>query len=218
MTLRELKAHLPDLTWDKVNQKTSDVMTSVRRSIPALNQSLDADFHQLKDIAVLRLSHEDRLDEIAAEEHRRRQLVEDGSTAAALKNRRVDVISFTAPTTESVPTSSARPCASTTPLVAVAAVEAAKAQAEVSVVVMAVDAAMEAHPERTRTGLERWQRGWTMDVETGLSEIEMDLARKAGQMLTGQHDARADGAATSSTMADMEAMLSRILEKSQAAH
>eukprot|EP00873_Tetraselmis_striata_P021671 jgi/Tetstr1/441935/TSEL_030142.t1 len=45
----------------------------------------------------------------------------------------------------------------------------------------------------------------------------MDLARKAGHMLTGQHDPPA-GAATSSTMADLEAMFSRILEKSQAAH
>eukprot|EP00873_Tetraselmis_striata_P035585 jgi/Tetstr1/455849/TSEL_042639.t1 len=36
MTFRELKAHLPDLTWDKVNQKAFDVMISVWRSIPAL--------------------------------------------------------------------------------------------------------------------------------------------------------------------------------------
>eukprot|EP00873_Tetraselmis_striata_P008622 jgi/Tetstr1/428886/TSEL_018865.t1 len=58
-----------------------------------------------------------------------------------------------------------------------------------------------------------------MDVATGgLSKLEMDLARKAGHMLTGQHDSSADGAATSSTMADLEAMFSRILEKSQAAH
>eukprot|EP00873_Tetraselmis_striata_P003326 jgi/Tetstr1/423590/TSEL_014262.t1 len=52
----------------------------------------------------------------------------------------------------------------------------------------------------------------------GLSKLEMGMARKAGHMLTGQHDARAVGAATSSTMADVEAMFSRILEKSQAAH
>eukprot|EP00873_Tetraselmis_striata_P043385 jgi/Tetstr1/463649/TSEL_008510.t1 len=96
-------------------------------------------------------------------EHRCRQLVGDyGSTAPALKNR------------------SARPCTSTTPLEAVAAVEAAEAQAEVSVVVMAVDAAMEAHPE-----------------------ADEDRARTL---------------ATSSTMADLEAMFARILEKSQAAH
>eukprot|EP00873_Tetraselmis_striata_P037388 jgi/Tetstr1/457652/TSEL_004233.t1 len=54
--------------------------------------------------------------------------------------------------------------------------------------------------------------------ETGLSKLEMDLARKARHMLTGQHDAHADGAATSSTIADLEAMFYRILEKSQAAH
>eukprot|EP00873_Tetraselmis_striata_P036953 jgi/Tetstr1/457217/TSEL_043865.t1 len=70
MTLRELKVHLPDLMWDKVNQKAFDVMTSVWRSIPALKQSLDAGFHQLKDIAVLRQSHENRLDEKAAEVER----------------------------------------------------------------------------------------------------------------------------------------------------
>eukprot|EP00873_Tetraselmis_striata_P016442 jgi/Tetstr1/436706/TSEL_025489.t1 len=62
---------------------------------------------------------------------------------------------------------------STTPLVAVAAVEAAEAQAEVAVVVMAVDAAMEAHPEADED--------------------------RAGTL-------------------DLEAMFSRILEKSQAAH
>eukprot|EP00873_Tetraselmis_striata_P020513 jgi/Tetstr1/440777/TSEL_029085.t1 len=67
MTLRELRAHLPDLAWDNVNQKAFDVTTFVWRSMPALKQSLDAGFHQLKDIAVLRQSHEDRLDEIAAE-------------------------------------------------------------------------------------------------------------------------------------------------------
>eukprot|EP00873_Tetraselmis_striata_P041598 jgi/Tetstr1/461862/TSEL_006941.t1 len=75
MTLRELKAHLPDLTWDKVNQKAFDVMTSVWRSIPALKQSLDAGFHKLKDIVVLRQSHEDRLDEIAAEVERYEDIV-----------------------------------------------------------------------------------------------------------------------------------------------
>eukprot|EP00873_Tetraselmis_striata_P043435 jgi/Tetstr1/463699/TSEL_008558.t1 len=152
MTLREPKAHLPDFTWDKVNQKAFDVMTSVWRSIPALKQSLDASFNLLKDIAVLRQSHEDRLDEL---------------------RRRVDVTSFTEPTTENVPTSSAQPCMSTTPPVAVAAVEAAEAQAEVAVVVMAVDAAMEAHPEADED--------------------------RAGTL-------------------DLEAMFSRILEKSQAAH
>eukprot|EP00873_Tetraselmis_striata_P033373 jgi/Tetstr1/453637/TSEL_040593.t1 len=119
MTLRELKAHLQDLTWDKVNQKAFDVMTSVWRSIPALKQSLDAGFHQLKDIAVLRQSHEDRLDELAAEVERYEDI------------------------------------------------------AEVAVVVMAVDAAMEAHPE-----------------------ADEDRARTL----------------------DLEAMFSRILEKSQAAH
>eukprot|EP00873_Tetraselmis_striata_P017409 jgi/Tetstr1/437673/TSEL_026340.t1 len=62
---------------------------------------------------------------------------------------------------------------STTPLVAVAAVEAAEAQAEVAVVVMAADAAMEAHPEADED--------------------------RAGTL-------------------DLEAMFSRILEKSQAAH
>eukprot|EP00873_Tetraselmis_striata_P035584 jgi/Tetstr1/455848/TSEL_042638.t1 len=62
---------------------------------------------------------------------------------------------------------------STTPLVAVAAVEAAEAQAEVAVVVMAVDAAMEAHPEADED--------------------------RAGTL-------------------NLEAMFSRILEKSQAAH
>eukprot|EP00873_Tetraselmis_striata_P039742 jgi/Tetstr1/460006/TSEL_005328.t1 len=86
-----------------------DVMTSVWRSIPGLKQSLDADFHPQKDVAVLRQPHEDRLDEIAAEV----ELYED----IVRKDE------------------------------AVAAVEAAEAQAEVSVVVMAVDAAMEAHPE-----------------------------------------------------------------------
>eukprot|EP00873_Tetraselmis_striata_P044395 jgi/Tetstr1/464659/TSEL_009413.t1 len=123
MTLRELKAHLPDLTWDKVNQKAFDVMTFVWRSIPALKQSLDVGFHQLKDIAVLRQSHEDRLDEIAAEVER----YED--------------------------------------IVAVAAVEAAEARAEVAVVVMAVDAAMEARPEADE------DRAGTLDLEAMFSRI-----------------------------------------------
>eukprot|EP00873_Tetraselmis_striata_P035941 jgi/Tetstr1/456205/TSEL_042973.t1 len=90
MTLRELKVHLPDFTWDK-----------------------------LKDIVVLRQSHEDRLGEIAAEVERYEDI------------------------------------------------------AKVSVVVMAVDAAMQAHPEADED--------------------------RAG-------------------MQDLEAMFSRILETSQAAH
>eukprot|EP00873_Tetraselmis_striata_P003325 jgi/Tetstr1/423589/TSEL_014261.t1 len=57
------------------NQKAFDVMTSVWRSIPALKQSLDVGFHHLKDIAALRLSHEDRLDEIAAEVERYEDIV-----------------------------------------------------------------------------------------------------------------------------------------------
>eukprot|EP00873_Tetraselmis_striata_P041219 jgi/Tetstr1/461483/TSEL_006589.t1 len=138
-------------------------MTSVWRSIPALKQSLDVGFHHLKDIAALRLSHEDRLDEIAAEVERYEDIVRkdeirmaEALTAAqhfgtdwsiGAGSWRVDVTSFKGPTTESVPTSSARPCTSATPAVVVAAMEAAEAQAEVSVVVRAVDAAMEAHPE-----------------------------------------------------------------------
>eukprot|EP00873_Tetraselmis_striata_P038744 jgi/Tetstr1/459008/TSEL_004476.t1 len=94
-------------------------MTSLWRSIPALKQSLDVGFHQLKDIAVLRQSHEDRLDDLAAEVERYEDI------------------------------------------------------AAVSVEVMAVDAAMEAH-------------------------LEVDEDR-AGTL-------------------DLEAMFSRILEKSQAAH
>eukprot|EP00873_Tetraselmis_striata_P012634 jgi/Tetstr1/432898/TSEL_002340.t1 len=116
MTLRELKAHLPDLTWDKVNLKAFDVITSVWRSIPALKQSLDAGFHQLKDIAVLRQSHEDRLDEIAAEVERYEDI-------------------------------------------------AAEAHAGVSVEVMAVDAAMEAHLEADE------DRGGTLDLEAMFSRI-----------------------------------------------
>eukprot|EP00873_Tetraselmis_striata_P008291 jgi/Tetstr1/428555/TSEL_018549.t1 len=68
-------------------------------------------------------------------------------------------------------TSSAQPCASTTPLVAVAAVEAAEAQAEVAVVVMAVDAAMEAHPEADE------DRAGTLDLEAMFSRVlEKSLA------------------------------------------
>eukprot|EP00873_Tetraselmis_striata_P043286 jgi/Tetstr1/463550/TSEL_008429.t1 len=60
-------------------------MTSVWRSIPALKQSLDAGFHQLKDIVVLRQSHEDRLGEIAAEVERYEDiLVEDGTITQEL--------------------------------------------------------------------------------------------------------------------------------------
>eukprot|EP00873_Tetraselmis_striata_P006997 jgi/Tetstr1/427261/TSEL_017446.t1 len=212
MTLRELKAHLPDLTWDKVNQKVFDVMTSVWRSIPALKQSLDAGFHQLKDIVVLRQSHEDRLDELAAEVERYEDIVRKdeirmaealtaaqhfaeltGASAPAagggrqhgtstqepvitwtmINGRRVRAQLVVLKDTHQIRPFSAQPCMSTTPLVAVAAVEAAEAQAEVAVVFMAVDAAMEAHPEADED--------------------------RAGTL-------------------DLEAMFSRILEKSQAAH
>eukprot|EP00873_Tetraselmis_striata_P037700 jgi/Tetstr1/457964/TSEL_044477.t1 len=189
MTLRELKAHLPDLTWDKVNQKAFDVMTSVWRSIPALKQSRDAGFHQLKDIVVLRQAHEDHLDEIAAEVERYEDIVRKDEirmaealltaaqhfaeltgasapatgggrqhgtitqepvitwTMAMVYGRRVRAQLVVVKDTHLIRPFSAQPCTSTTPLVAVAAVEAAEAQAAVSVEVMAVDAAMEPHLE-----------------------------------------------------------------------
>eukprot|EP00873_Tetraselmis_striata_P022277 jgi/Tetstr1/442541/TSEL_030639.t1 len=232
MTLRELKAHLPDLTWDKVNQKAFDVMTAVWRSIPALKQSLDVGFPQLKDIVVLRQSHEDRLDEIAAEVERYEDIVRKdeirmaealtaaqnfaeliGASALAAgggrqhgTNTQEPVITWTMVNARCVraqlvvvkDTHHIRPlceactkargrdifhganyrecankfgCLNHASLVA--AVEAAEAQADVSVAVMAVDAAMEAHPEADED--------------------------RAGTL-------------------DLEAMFSRILEKSQAAH
>eukprot|EP00873_Tetraselmis_striata_P007472 jgi/Tetstr1/427736/TSEL_017860.t1 len=160
MTLRELKAHLSDLVWDKVNQKAFDIMTSaVWRSVPALKHSLDAGFHQLKYIAVLRQSHEDRLDELAAEKERCEDIV------------RRDEIRIAEAMTAAQASSSARPCTSTTP---VAAVEAAEAEDEaVAKVVVEADEAMEVH-------------------------LEAD----------GDHDGTLD----------LEAMFSRILKKSQAAH
>eukprot|EP00873_Tetraselmis_striata_P004920 jgi/Tetstr1/425184/TSEL_015645.t1 len=83
MTVQELKAHLPDLTWDKGDQKAFDVMTDVWRSVPTLKQSLDAGFHELKDIAVLRQSREDRLDELVAEIERCEDIVRRGEIRMA---------------------------------------------------------------------------------------------------------------------------------------
>eukprot|EP00873_Tetraselmis_striata_P002647 jgi/Tetstr1/422911/TSEL_013692.t1 len=320
MTLRELKAHLPDLTWDKVNQKAFDVMTSVWRSIPALKQSLDAGFHQLKDIAVLRQSHEDRLDELAAEVERYEDIVrkDEIRMAEALTAAQ----HFAEQTGASAPAAGGgRQHGTSTPepVITWTMVNGRRVRAQLVVVkdthqirplceactkacgrdifhganyrecankfgsTMYVndaaggrggrgggrgadrggrgghgggrgdggapgggrgpcwnagcdgahnftecdkpitDPTLIARLKRNQRERERrlaygQQRGWAMDVETGLSKLEMDLARKAGHMLTGRHDAHVDGAATSSTMADLEAMFSRILQKSQAAH
>eukprot|EP00873_Tetraselmis_striata_P010370 jgi/Tetstr1/430634/TSEL_020427.t1 len=320
MTLRELKAHLPDLTWDKVNQKAFDVMTSVWRSIPAFKQSLDAGFHQLKDIAVLRQSYEDRLDEIAAEVERYEEIVRKDeirmAEALTAAQHLAELTGTSAPTA-----GGGRQHGTSTQeaVITWTMVNGRRVQAQLVIVkdthqirplceactkargrdifhganyrecankfgsTMYVNDAAGGRGDRgSGRGVSRggrgghggglgdggapgggrgpcWntacdgahnftecdkpityptliarlkrnqrererrlaygqQRGWTMDVETGLSKLEMDLARKAGHMLTGQHDAHADGAATSSTMADLEAMFSRILEKSQAAH
>eukprot|EP00873_Tetraselmis_striata_P007828 jgi/Tetstr1/428092/TSEL_018147.t1 len=172
MTLRELKAHLPDLTWAKVNLKAFDIMTSMWRSVPALKQSLDAGFHQLKDIAVLRQSHrqrklpavEDNINNNTAPTHGslsspipwsmdvmcelnwsacETPIISARCASHALRQR--DAMSFMAPTTGSALASSARPCTSTTPVVAV---EAAEAEDEaVAVVVVDADEAMGAHLE-----------------------------------------------------------------------
>eukprot|EP00873_Tetraselmis_striata_P000384 jgi/Tetstr1/420648/TSEL_011736.t1 len=320
MTLRELKAHLPDLTWDKVNQKAFDVMTFVWRSIPALKQSLDAGFHQLKDIAVLRQSHEDRLDEIAAEVERYEDIVrKDEIRMAEALTAAQHFAELTGASAPAAGGGRQHGTSTQEPVITWTMVNGRRVRAQLVVVkdthqirplceactkargrdifhganyrecankfgsTMYVndaasgrggrgggrsagrggrgghgggrgdggapgggrgpcwnagcdgahnftecdkpitDPTLIARLKRNQRERERrlaygQQRGWTMDVETGLSKLEMDLARKAGRMLTGQHDAHADGAATSSTMADLEAMFSRILEKSRAAH
>eukprot|EP00873_Tetraselmis_striata_P045393 jgi/Tetstr1/465657/TSEL_010303.t1 len=320
MTLRELKAHLPDLTWDKVNQKAFDVMTSVWRSIPALKQSLDAGFHQLKDIAVLRQSHEDRLDEIAAEVERYEDIVrKDEIRMAEALTAAQHFAELTGASAPAAGGGRQHGTSTPEPVITWTMVNGRRVRAQLVVVkdthqirplceactkargrdifhganyrecankfgsTMYVndaaggrggrgggrgagrvgrgghgggrgdggapgggrgpcwnagcdgahnftecdkpitDPTLIARLKRNQRERERrlaygQQRGWAMDVETGLSKLEMDLARKAGHMLTGRHDAHVDGAARSSTMADLEAMFSRILEKSQAAH
>eukprot|EP00873_Tetraselmis_striata_P037868 jgi/Tetstr1/458132/TSEL_044624.t1 len=316
MTLRELKAHLPDLTWDKVNQKAFDVMTSVWRSIPALKQSLDVGFHQLKDIAVLRHPHEDRLDELAAEVERYEDIVrKDEIRMAEALTAAQHFAELTGASAPAAGGGRQHGTSTQEPVITWTMVNGRRVRAQLVVVkdthhirplceactkargrdifhganyrecankfgsTMYVndaaggrggrgggrgagrggrgghgggrgdggapgggrgpcwnvgcdgahnftecdkpitDPTLIARLKRNQRERERrlaygQQRGWTMDVETGLSKLEMDLARKAGHMLTGQHDAHADGAATSSTMADLEAMFSRILEKS----
>eukprot|EP00873_Tetraselmis_striata_P018566 jgi/Tetstr1/438830/TSEL_027339.t1 len=314
MTIRELKAHLPDLTCDKVRQKAFDVMTYVWRSIPALKQSLDAGFHQLKDIAVLRQSHEDRLDELAAEVERYEDIVrKDEIRMAEALTADQHFAELTGASAPAAGGGRQHGTSTEEPVITWTMVNGHRVRAQLVVVkdthqirplceactkargrdifhganyrecankfgsTMYVndaaggrggrgggrgagrggrgghgggrgdggapgggrgpcwnagcdgahkpitDPTLIARPKRNQRERERrlaygQQRGWAMDVETGLSKLEMDLARKAGHMLTGRHDAHVDGAATSSTMADMEAMFSRILEKSQAAH
>eukprot|EP00873_Tetraselmis_striata_P019102 jgi/Tetstr1/439366/TSEL_027801.t1 len=320
MTLRELKAHLPYLTWDKVNQKAFDVMTSAWRFIPALKQSLDVGFHRLKDIVVLRQSHEDRLDEIAAEVERYDDIVrKDEIRMAEALTAAQHCAELTGASAPAAGGGRQHGTSTQEPVITWTMVNGRRVRAQLVVLkdthqirplckactkargrdifhganyrecankfgsTMYIndaagglggrgggrgagrgvrgghgggrgdggapgggrgpcwnagcdsthnftecdkpitDPTLIARLKRNQQERERrlayeHQRGWTMDAETGLSKLEMDMARKAGHMLSGQHDARADGAATSSTMADMEAMFSRILEKSQAAH
>eukprot|EP00873_Tetraselmis_striata_P026594 jgi/Tetstr1/446858/TSEL_034336.t1 len=182
ITLRELKARLPDLTWDK-----------------------------LKDIAVLRLSHEDRLDELADEIERCEDIVRRDeirmaeamaagqafaeltrSTAAVEDNINNNTAPAHGSLSSRIQWSTDAVCeldwlSCETPIISV------RSEAEdeaVTVVVVEADEAMEADPEADG------DRAGTM----GATALTTSLSE------------------TSSTMADLEAMFSRILEKPQAAH